>query len=166
MARGWRRAGSAPVAAGLRAGLALLTLIEAVQGAWQYFAPRSFFLDVPTVAADPPFNEHLMSDIGGLGLAMAVLLGASAWFAERTLVRVALTAFIVYSVSHLLFHATHPAGLTAAGAVLLFTGLALLPGLGLGLLILTFRADPAVSRPGSPGQGSAPAGRGRLGRPW
>jgi hypothetical protein len=30
-------------------------------GAWQYFAPRSFYTDIPTVAADPPFNQHLMT---------------------------------------------------------------------------------------------------------
>src|SRR5262249_61768974 len=46
----------------LRAGLLLLTVIEAGQGFWLYLAPRSFYDDIPTVAADPPFNEHLLSD--------------------------------------------------------------------------------------------------------
>lgn len=121
----------------LRRGLAVLALIEAIQGVWQYFAPRSFYLHVPTLDADPPFNEHLMSDIGGLSLAMAVLLGASAWFGDRILARVALAAYLVYSVSHLLFHATHPEGMTPGGAALLFTSLSLLPALALGLLALT-----------------------------
>jgi hypothetical protein len=123
----------------LRAGLALLALTEAVEGVWQYFAPRSFYIGVPTVAAAPPFNAHLMSDIGGLNLAMAVLLAAAAWLAEGSLIRVALAAYLVYSVSHLLFHATHPGGLTAAGGAFLFTGLCLLPALALWLLIQAVR---------------------------
>jgi hypothetical protein len=49
----------------LRAGLVLLALTEAVTGAWQYFRPRSFYR-FPAVAAGGPFNEHLMSDVGGL----------------------------------------------------------------------------------------------------
>src|SRR5215472_16379659 len=110
----------------LRAGLVLLTLIQAGVGAWQYFAPRSFY-HFPTVSADPPFNEHLMTDIGGLGLAMAVILGAAAVLMDRTLIRVALAAYLVYSVSHLLFHVTHLTGLSPGGTALLVTGLTLLP---------------------------------------
>ena len=126
-------------AAWLRAGLALLAVIEAVQGFWMYFAPRSFYDDMPTVSADPPFNQHLMTDIGGLGLAMAVLMGAAAVLMDRTLTRVALAAYLVYSVSHLLFHATHLMGLSPGGTVFLLTGLIALPLIALALLILAAR---------------------------
>ena len=144
------RAGSRPRTAGarraqswLRAGLAVLALITLVVGAWQYFAPRSFYTDIPTVAADPPFNQHLMTDVGGLGLALAVVLGAAAVTMERLLIRVALAAYLVYSVSHLLFHVTHLSGLSAGGTAFVVTGLTLLPASALALLILATRVRPA-----------------------
>jgi hypothetical protein len=153
----------------LRAGLLLLTLIEAGQGFWLYLAPRSFYDDIPTVAADPPFNEHLLSDIGGLSLAMAVALGASAVLMERNLLRAALAGYIVYAVSHLLFHATHTGGLPATDAVALLTGLSLLPAFALGLLVLASRAGspPGPVSPPKPGDpGSTPAGRDSRARSW
>ena len=102
------------------------------------FAPRSFYDDVPTVSDDPPFNQHLMTDIGGLSLAMAVVMGAAVLM-DRTLTRVALVAYLVYSVSHLLFHATHLMGLSSGGTVLLLTALTALPLIALAVLILAAR---------------------------
>ena len=140
------RARSSPPAQGwLRAGLTVLALITLVAGAWQYFAPRSFYTDVPTVAADPPFNQHLMTDLGGLGLALALVLGAAAVTMDRLLIRVALAAYLVYSISHLLFHITHLTGLSAGGAAFLVTSLTLLPVLALALLILATRARRRIS---------------------
>lgn len=129
----------------LRAGLALLAVIEVIEGLWQYFAPRSFYNDVPTVSADPPFNQHLMTDIGGLGLAMAVVVGAAAVLMDRTLIRVALAAYLVYSVSHLLFHLTHLTGLSPGGTAFLVTGLIALPAIALALLVLATRPHPPAS---------------------
>ena len=131
----------------LRAGLALLAVTEAIQGFWLYLAPRSFYDDVPTVSADPPFNEHLMTDIGGLSLAMAVVVGAAAVLMDRVLIRVALAAYLVYSVSHLLFHVTHLTGLSAGGTAFLVTGLTLLPAIALALLILATRPHPPLASP-------------------
>jgi hypothetical protein len=133
-------------AAWLRAGLALLAVIEALQGFWMYFAPRSFYDDVPTVSADPPFNQHLMTDIGGLGLAMAVVMGGAAVLMDRGLIRVALVAYLVYSVSHLLFHVTHLMGLSPGGTAFLLTGLSLLPLIALALLILSTRQPEERAR--------------------
>jgi hypothetical protein len=134
----------------LRAGLILLAVIQAGQGVWQYFAPRSFYFDTPTVAADPPFNGHLLTDVGGLNLALAVVLAAAAWRLDRTLTRAALAAYLVYSVSHLAFHAADQARLTAGSQALLITGLALLPALAAALLMLTTR--PGAAKP----SGTAP----------
>lgn len=130
----------------LRAGLAILAVIAVIEGAWLYFAPRSFYNDVPTVADDPPFNQHLMTDIGGLSLAMAVILGAAAVLMDRTLTRVALAAYLVYSVSHLLFHLTHLGGMPAGGIAFLITSLILLPVIALALLILATRDPEARAR--------------------
>jgi hypothetical protein len=158
---------NAPARSWLRAGLVLLTAVQAVVGGWQYFAPHSFYTEIPTVAADPPYNEHLMTDVGGLGLALAAVLGAAALLMERNLIRAALAGYLVYTVTHLVFHVTHLAGLPGADPVLLTIGLALLPAVAAGLLLLTARAQ---DRPGSPApprpphQGSTPARRGSRGR--
>jgi hypothetical protein len=54
----------------------------------------------PRLAANRP-------GAGGLGLALAVVLGAAALPTERGLVQAALAGYLVYSVSHLASHATH-----------------------------------------------------------
>jgi len=140
----------------LRAGLLLLTVIEAGQGLWLYLAPRSFYDDIPTVAADPPFNAHLLSDIGGLSLAMAVVLGASAVLMDRNLIRAALAGYTVYALSHLLFHATHTGGLPATDAAALLAGLSVLPAFALGLLALASRAGSPPGRVSPPREARIP----------
>lgn len=142
---------TAPGRARLRAGLVLLAVIQAVTGAWQYFAPRAFY-HLPTVAADLPFNEHLMTDVGGLGLALAVVLAAAALRMERSLVQAALAGYLLYSVSHLAFHATHLDRLPATDAALLLIALALLPAFALALLLSATRATAPDGRP-RPGEG-------------
>lgn len=127
----------------VRAGLAVLALGTAVAGAWMYVAPRSFYAHWPTVADSGPFSQHLMSDVGGLNLALAVVLGSAAIWLDRRLTRVALTAVLVFSLSHLLFHLTHLTGLPAAGAAFLIANLALLPAIATALLVLTARAGNA-----------------------
>ncbi len=129
----------------LRGGLALLAAIQAAMGGWQYFAPRSFYYGIPTVWADRPFSAHLMTDVGGLNLALAVVLAVAAWRLDRTLTRAALAAYLVYSSSHLAFHATGQAPITPGQRALLLTSLTLLPAIALALLLLTRQ------RPGSGG---------------
>lgn len=151
----------------LRTGLVLLTAVQAVIGGWQYVAPHSFYTDVPTVAADPPYNEHLMTDVGGLGLALAVILGASALLMERSLIRAALAGYLVYTMTHLIFHATHLTALPGADPILLTSSLALLPAVAAALLMLTARVPDPPGRPAQPrwpDQDSTPAGRGSHGR--
>lgn len=131
----------------LRAGLAVLALAAAIQGVWMYLAPRSFYDDVPTVSASGPFSQHLMSDIGGLNLAMAVVLACAAAWLDRRLARVALAAYIVYALSHLLFHLTHLDHLTPASETALVTGLLLLPAIAIALLFLTTQAAPVARSP-------------------
>lgn len=74
----------------LRATLGLVALINAITGLQAAVAPRAFFDDFPLghgwVAALPPFNEHLITDVGGFYLAFAVLFGWAAARPERPLV--------------------------------------------------------------------------------
>lgn len=94
-----------------RAMLALLCGYALFLGAVAAFAPRTFFDDFPFLAhwveRLPPYNEHLVTDVGGLYLGFALLFGWAAWKEERTLSLAAASAFLVVSVLHVVFHAAH-----------------------------------------------------------
>lgn len=113
-----------------RAALGLLLLAAAVIGLTATVAPRTFYDDFPFLAhwveLLPPYNEHLVTDVGGLYLGFAVLLGWAAWTLERTLVRAVCVAWSVTATIHLAFHATHLGGFGSADAIAEITTLALL----------------------------------------
>ena len=73
--------------------------------------PHTFFTDFPFLAhwveRLPPYNEHLVTDVGGAYLGFAVILGLAAWRPERNLVIAACAGFLTIAVPHLLFHVTH-----------------------------------------------------------
>lgn len=123
-----RRAGhgSAPV---LRGGLIFLAVTQFAVGFWQLLAPRSFF-GVLWVSTLPPYNEHLMRDLGAMVLALGVVVAAAARSMEPRLVAVALAADLTFTVPHLIFHSAHSGHLSAgaAGTLLaLLGGAVLLP---------------------------------------
>lgn len=96
----------------LRIGLWFLTIAWGAAGVWQLFLPHSFYADGPVpghrwVDLLPPYNEHLMRDVGALTLAMVVPLGVAAVTLDVRLVRVTLAANLVFTVAHFVFHATH-----------------------------------------------------------
>ncbi|HET7574271.1 MAG TPA: hypothetical protein VFJ99_04065 [Solirubrobacterales bacterium] len=74
-------------------------------------APHTFYEDFPFLAhwVDrlPPYNEHLVTDVGGLYLGFAVLFAWAAVSLQPTLARAAATAWILTEALHLAFHATH-----------------------------------------------------------
>ena len=80
-------------------------------------APHTFYDDFPFLAhwVDklPPYNEHLITDVGGLYVGFAVVIGLAAWRLERGLVIAACAGFLTVSVPHLLYHVTHLSGFTA-----------------------------------------------------
>lgn len=105
-----------------RAALWLLAAGAVTVGAWAQFAPASFFASFPAgrawVAADGPFNEHLLRDVGGLNLALALLTAVAAVRLEPALTRLAAVVTLVYTVPHFVYHALHlePYGVTDAVA--------------------------------------------------
>jgi hypothetical protein len=123
----------------LRVGLGLLAVAAAVVGVWALAAPRSFYDDFPGggsswVSAVGPYNEHLLRDVGGLNLTLALLLVVAAVLLERRLVIVALAAYLVNVVPHFIFHVTHmdvstgdQVGQTVSLALTVLLPLALLP---------------------------------------
>ena len=130
----------------LRAGLGLLAVAAAVVGAWALLAPRSFYGDFPGggrswVSAVGPYNEHLVRDVGGLNLALALLLAAAAVLLERRLVIVVLVAYLVNAVPHFIFHVSHMDELSTGDQVGQTVSLALAVLLPLALLPLARRVE-------------------------
>jgi hypothetical protein len=91
-------------------------------------APHTFYTDFPFVAhwveRLPPYNEHLVTDIGGLYLGFAVFLAWAAWKPEPSIVLAASVAFLTVTVPHLLFHVTHLGGFGAVDGAAEIAGLA------------------------------------------
>ena len=100
--------------------------------------PRSFYEDFPFVAnwvnLLPPYNEHLVTDVGGLYLGFAVLFAWAARTLERTLIRAACWAWLLTASLHLIFHAGHLEGFSAADAIGELASLSLLVGAPLAAL--------------------------------
>jgi hypothetical protein len=121
----------------VRAGLALLAVVELVLGTWTLLFPQSFYRDVPTVDLTPPFSEHLFRDFGGATLGLALVLAAAAVWMELRWVVVALLAYLAFAAPHLVFHLGHLDGTTAVEAGVLTALLAGSVALPAGLLVLT-----------------------------
>jgi hypothetical protein len=130
----------------LRGGLLTLAALQAFVSAWQYFFPRSFFDDFPTVRLDPPYNEHLLSDVGGLGLALTAMLVFAAVVLQSNVVLSALTGYLIYAATHFAYHVTHFDNFSLRDALGVGTGLGLEVVLALLLLYtawLVRRTEPA-----------------------
>jgi hypothetical protein len=76
------------------------------------------------VSLFPPYNEHLIRDVGELLLAMTVLLAAAVVTGQRLLSAVAVGTFAVYTVPHAIFHAVHLEGFSPVDAVAQTVGFA------------------------------------------
>ncbi len=121
-----------------RVSLVLLTVSALSIGLVATVAPRSFYDDFPFFAhwveLLPPYNEHLVTDVGGLYLGFAVMFGFAAATLERTLVQAVACAWLLAAALHLGFHAGHLGGFSTADAIAELTSLAflvVLPGVAL-----------------------------------
>ena len=138
----------------IRFGLILLAVSQGAAGLIQLFAPKFFYDDFPTSATPwvsllPPYNEHLMRDVGALTLAYVLVLTTAAIWPEPKLVRVALAANLMFTVPHFVFHATHlghyPTGSAIAQTITL--GLAvLIPATLLVLSVKLSTTDAVIHR--------------------
>ena len=125
----------------LRVGLGCLALSQGVIGGWALFGPDSFYRRFPGGAVGwvsllPPYNEHLVRDVGALSLALTVLLAYAGVRPEPRTVRLVLVAFAVYAVPHAVFHAGHLEDFPATEATAQTAGFAV----QLGLVALLFLA--------------------------
>lgn len=126
----------------IRIGLWTLAAIQWATGLWMQFLPESFYRDFPTVSLTPPFSEHLMRDFGGASLGLAVVITAAAIWMDARLVIIALVAYLVYSIPHLVFHLGHLHDATAADTAFIVVSLGgsvLLPAAVLALAVANAR---------------------------
>jgi hypothetical protein len=94
-----------------RAALVILLFSALLVGLPATLAPHAFYDGFPFVRhwVDllPPYNEHLVTDVGGLYLGFAVLFAWAAWALQPTLARAACAAWLLWAVIHLIFHISH-----------------------------------------------------------
>jgi hypothetical protein len=127
-----------------RLGLAVLAALNLGWGTWALLAPADFFATFPGLghhwtAAYPPYNEHLVTDLGATFLTLGVLLAIAGVVRSRDVRATALVAVTVFNVLHLSFHASHRGTLSTvdySASLAALTGGVLLP---LGLLALVLR---------------------------
>jgi hypothetical protein len=122
-----------------RIALGYLALVAIQIGVWAQFAPRSFYDDFPGlgrtwVSVDGPYNEHLVRDVGGLYLALSVLLVAAMITLTRTVIIAASVAVLVSGVPHFVYHVTNRDGLSSGDLAMSLGGLALFAALPVALL--------------------------------
>jgi hypothetical protein len=105
----------------LRVTLAALAVSAAVPGLQATLSPGAFYDGFPLgrawVELLPPFNEHLIRDVGGFYLAFAILFAWAAWRPARELVVPLCTAWSVSALLHAVYHALHLDGFSAGDAV-------------------------------------------------
>lgn len=113
-----------------RGALIVLFLAALSIGLTATIVPRTFYDDFPFLASWvellPPYNEHLVTDVGGLYLGFAVLFAWAAWTLDRTLVQALAVAWLLAAGLHLLFHAGHLENFSTADAIAEIASLALL----------------------------------------
>lgn len=135
-----------------RIALGFLIIVSGQIGAWALLAPRSFYDGFPGfgrawVNVDGPFNQHLISDVGALNLALVVLFSAAWMLLTRSLVTTAGAAALAWGVPHAMYHVLNTDGLSRADLALSLSGLVVFAVVGGGLLWAARHLDqPAGER--------------------
>jgi hypothetical protein len=124
-----------------RIALGYLAVVSVQIGVWAQFAPRSFYDDFPGlgrawVSVDGPYNEHLVRDVGGLYLALSVLLIAAMLTLARTVIVTASIAVLASGVPHFVYHVANRSDLSSSDAAVSLGGLALFAALPIALLVV------------------------------
>jgi len=113
-----------------RAALCVLFVSALLVGLPAALAPETFYDDFPFIAhwvnLLPPYNEHLVTDVGGLYLGFAVLFAWALRTLDRTLVQAVCSAWLLAATLHLFFHASHLEGFGTADGIAEIASLAFL----------------------------------------
>ncbi|HEX6818568.1 MAG TPA: NAD-dependent epimerase/dehydratase family protein [Ktedonobacterales bacterium] len=146
----------------VKAGLAFLALGGLVIGLWALLAPLTFYQSFPGfghrwVVVDGPYNEHLIRDVGGGTLALAVLAIVALLRPTAQLVGATGLAILVSSVPHFIYHLLHLALLpTTLDRVVQTALLGVIPAVAALLLWRAARWDVAPWQNGPGGIATAP----------
>ncbi len=102
--------------------LLALGVPQALIGLWALLGPHSFYADFPAgtdgwVHVLGPFDEHLVTDVGALFVALGVVMAFAAMSLRRGTVVAAATGWLVFSVPHFLWHVFNLDPYTTADAV-------------------------------------------------
>jgi hypothetical protein len=89
--------------------LLALGIPQALIGLWALVSPGSFYDDFPAgksgwVEVLGPFDEHLVTDVGALFVALGFLLAFAAVRLRRETVLVAAIAWLIFAVPHFVWH--------------------------------------------------------------
>lgn len=116
--------------------LGLVALIAGPQlliGLWAMVAPGGWFDSFPgpgpsLIAGEPPFNRHLVVDVGAGFFAVGTGVLLAAHWGTRRVVQLSLAVFAAFTAPHVAYHLANPApGLSGAAdvanVVLLASGL-------------------------------------------
>lgn len=109
----------------LRIAVVLLVTLAAGAlyiGAWALLAPESFFTTFPGLgrswtAGLPPYNEHLVRDVGAFNLVLAALLLWAARSRDARIMTAVSLASLLFTVPHFIFHLNHLADFEPADRI-------------------------------------------------
>jgi len=100
----------------IKASLAILAFAALSVGLPAAFAPETFYEDYPFFTAWinllPPYNEHLITDVGGLYTGFGVMFVWSLIRPSRQLILPLCVGWFVVQILHFAFHISHLEGFT------------------------------------------------------
>jgi hypothetical protein len=112
----------------IRVCLAILGLTALSIGLPATFVPETFYTDYPFFTALvkllPPYNEHLITDVGGLYIGFGLMFAWATFRPSRQLVLPLCWAWIVAQSLHFAFHISNLTGFTTTEATIQQVGLA------------------------------------------
>jgi len=130
--------------------LVALTATGAAVGLWAQAAPAAFYRSFPGFGRHwlpplGPYNEHLVRDFGALNLGLAAAALVAAITLTRSATMTAAAAWLVYSVPHVAFHATHGEAFGAGDDIAALASLSAAAAVALAAwwLVTTAPAPPA-----------------------
>jgi hypothetical protein len=141
----------------VRLGAGLLAAVNLWWGVWATVWPEHFFSTFPGfghrwTAAYPPYNAHLVADLGATFITLGCLLTVAAVVRDDRVRAVVFGATLLFNGLHLVFHARRHAGMTAFDATASIATLAagaLAPAVLLAL-VLVGRQNLVGRRNGAP----------------
>lgn len=133
----------------VRIGLLYLAASAALVGLWALAAPKSWHDSFPGLgmhwaSAQPPYNEHLVRDVGGFYTGFMALFLWAAWRPARNLVVPLCWAWAALQVPHLVFHVAHDEGMPRSDWLLQTTSLAGLIAVAVAVALVSGRERSAA----------------------